>query len=91
MNPVVPEKLNDPLDWRLSTGAAGLLRDFNQAGVIDAADVLVAQRLTELAREPDELVGLAIAFAVRAVRGGSVCVDLSTGSARGRQRSPQAC
>lgn len=82
MNPVVPEKLNDPLDWRLSTGAAGLLRDFNQAGVIDAADVLVAQRLTELAREPDELVGLAIAFAVRAVRGGSVCVDLSTVSAR---------
>lgn len=78
MNPVAPEELTDPADWRFASGAAGLLRIFNQVGVIDAADVLVAQRLTELADEPDERVALAIAFAVRAVRGGSVCVDLST-------------
>lgn len=81
MNPAVPEELTDPADWRLAGGATGLLRVFNQAGVIDAADVLVAQRLTGLAAEADERVALAVAFAVRAVRGGSVCVDLSTVSA----------
>lgn len=78
MNPVAPEGWSDPLDWRLAAGAVGLLRDFNRAGVIDVADVHVAQRLTGLATERDERVGLAIALAVRAVRGGSVCVDLST-------------
>ncbi|AQT82457.1 exodeoxyribonuclease V subunit alpha [Mycolicibacterium litorale] len=54
-----------------------MLRTFNDAGVIEAADVLVAQRLTALGREPDERVALAIAFVVRAVRGGSVCVELA--------------
>lgn len=78
MNSAVPEELTDPAAWSIASGATGLLRVFNQAGVIDAADVLVAQRLTELAAEPDERVALAIAFAVRAVRSGSVCVDLST-------------
>ncbi len=56
--------------------AAGLLRTFNQAGVFEAADIHVAQRLTVLAGEPDERVALAIALVVRALRGGSVCVDL---------------
>ncbi len=68
----------DPAEWRRSASASGLLRDFNVAGVLDASDVLVAQRLTELAKETDELVALAVAFVVRAVRGGSVCLDLST-------------
>lgn len=54
----------------------GLLRPFGDAGVFEAADVHVAQRLTALAREPDERVALAIALVVRALRGGSVCVDL---------------
>jgi len=81
MNPVEQEGLTDPADWRVAQGATGLLRTFNEAGVIDAADVLVAQRVTGLAAEPDERVALAITFAVRAVRGGSVCVDLSTVSA----------
>ena len=36
----------------------------------------VAQRLTALAKEPDETVALAVAMAVRALRNGSVCVDL---------------
>jgi len=42
------------------------------------SDVLVAQRLTALGNETDELVALAIAFVVRAVRGGSVCVELAS-------------
>ena len=36
----------------------------------------VAQRLTALAKETDERVALAVALVVRALRGGSVCVDL---------------
>ena len=67
----------DTADWRRSLAASGLLRTFNDAEVIEAADVVVAQRLTELARETDERVALAVAFAVRAVRAGSVCLDLA--------------
>lgn len=65
-------------DRRLAAGATGLLEAFNQAGVIEAADVQVAQRLGALSAESDETVALAVALAVRAVRGGSVCVDLAT-------------
>ncbi len=68
----------DAGDWRRCHTATGLLRDFNEAGVLEASDVLVAQRLTGLAEESDERVALALAFVVRAVRGGSVCVDLAT-------------
>ncbi len=67
----------DPFAWRTARGATGLLLEFNAAGVLDAADVHVAQRITALADEPDETVALAAALAVRALRGGSVCVDLS--------------
>ena len=67
----------DNADWRHSVSATGLLREFNEAGVIDASDVLVAQRLTQLAKDDSELVALAVAFVVRAVRGGSVCLDLT--------------
>lgn len=62
----------------LAVGATGLLQLFNQAGVLDVADIHVAQRLCALSRESDERVALAIALAVRALRAGSVCVDLST-------------
>jgi exodeoxyribonuclease V alpha subunit len=68
----------DPLAWRLPLDADGLLRAFSDAGVIEAADVHVAQRLTALAEETDERVGLAVALVVRALRGGSVCVDLGS-------------
>lgn len=77
MTLLTPE-LEDPHDPRLARGAAGLLRTFNEAGVLDAADVHVALRLCALGSEQDELVALAVAFVVRAVRGGSVCVDLAT-------------
>ncbi|WP_059014296.1 exodeoxyribonuclease V subunit alpha [Mycobacterium sp. M26] len=66
----------DTANWRYAAGATGTLQAFNAVDVIEAADVLVAQRLTTLAGETDETVALAVAFVVRAVRAGSVCVDL---------------
>ncbi|MBF6353408.1 exodeoxyribonuclease V subunit alpha [Nocardia higoensis] len=54
----------------------GLLRVFNEAGVLSAADVHVAVRLGRLGREESELVLFAAALAVRAVRSGSVCLEL---------------
>ncbi len=66
----------DPFDARLVSGASGLLRAFNQAGVLSAADVHVARRLGALADEEDETVLLAVALAVRAPRLGHVHVDL---------------
>lgn len=71
-------------DLRLARRATGLLRDFNQAGVLGLADVHTAQRLAVLAHEPDERVLLAVALAVRALRHGSVCVDLATVSRTAR-------
>jgi exodeoxyribonuclease V alpha subunit len=69
-------ELEDPLDCRVALGGSGLLLEFNEAGVLEAADVHVAARITALAKEYDEAVSLAVALAVRALRGGSVCVDL---------------
>ncbi len=70
--------IEDPLDWRMAVGAVGTLRTFNEAGVLESADVHVAQRVSALAKEADETVALAVALAARALRGGSVCVDLTT-------------
>ncbi|KAA1249105.1 exodeoxyribonuclease V subunit alpha [Mycobacterium simiae] len=66
------------VDVETAISAAGLLRCFNEAGVLDLADVHVAQRLCALGKEPDDRVALGVALAVRALRGGSVCVDMST-------------
>ncbi|MDH2413034.1 exodeoxyribonuclease V subunit alpha [Nocardioides sp. CER19] len=68
---------DDPRDARLALGATGLLREFNEAGVLTAADVHVATRTAELVGEPADDVRLAVALAVRAARLGSVCVDLA--------------
>jgi exodeoxyribonuclease V alpha subunit len=68
----------DPFDVRRVPRAAGLLRAFNDAGVLVAADVHVALRLAGFAGERDEAVLLAAAFAVRAPRIGHVHVDLAT-------------
>jgi exodeoxyribonuclease V alpha subunit len=62
--------------------AEGLLRTFSDAGVFEAADIHVAQRLTVLVGETDERVALAVALVVRALRGGSVCVDLRAAEAQ---------
>ncbi|WP_328324572.1 exodeoxyribonuclease V subunit alpha [Kribbella sp. NBC_00382] len=67
----------DEFDATLALGATGILRDFNQAGVILAADVHVASRLTKLLAEGNETVALACALMARAVRAGSICLDLN--------------
>jgi exodeoxyribonuclease V alpha subunit len=73
---VLPEL--DPYDVRLARRAGGLLRTFNEAGVLGAADVHVALRLGVLVDTDDESVLLAAALAVRCPRLGHVCVDLTT-------------
>ncbi|MFG2443214.1 exodeoxyribonuclease V subunit alpha [Nocardia fluminea] len=55
----------------------GLLRVFNEAGVLAAADVHVAIRLGRMGREDSADVLFAAALAVRAVRSGSVCLELA--------------
>ena len=72
-----PDSGLDPFDARVAMAAQGLLRDFNRAGVLTAADVHVARRLGRLGEEDDERVLLAAALAVRAVRLGAVCVRLA--------------
>ncbi len=67
----------DRFDARRAGAAAGLLRAFNDAGVLAPADVHVATRLDELAGEHDDAVRLAVALAVRAPRLGHVFVDLA--------------
>jgi exodeoxyribonuclease V alpha subunit len=54
------------------------LEVFNRAGVLVPADVHTAIRLARLGGEPNELVALAVALAVRAPRVGHVSVDLAT-------------
>ena len=63
-------------DARLARGASGLLLEFNDAGVLAAADVHVARRLAALTGGADDAVVLATALAVRAPRIGHVFVDL---------------
>lgn len=65
------------IDVLVAQRGKGALRAFNEAGVLAAADVHVALRLAGLGAEPDEGVQLATALAVRAVRSGSVCLDLT--------------
>ncbi|OBE93732.1 exodeoxyribonuclease V subunit alpha [Mycolicibacterium elephantis] len=70
------------VEWRRAVGATGLLRTFTDAELIESSDVHVAQRLTTLAGESDERVALAVALLVRALRGGSVCLDLPSAEAQ---------
>jgi exodeoxyribonuclease V alpha subunit len=63
-------------DARFARSATGLLAAFNSAGILTAADVHVAARTAALVGGVEDDVRLAVAFAVRAARGGSVCVDL---------------
>ncbi|MEZ0166594.1 exodeoxyribonuclease V subunit alpha [Kineococcus sp. LSe6-4] len=61
----------------LARTATGLLREVNELGLLHAADVHVARRLGAVTGEDDERVLLAVALAVRAVRHGSVVLQLS--------------
>ncbi|WP_446665838.1 exodeoxyribonuclease V subunit alpha [Flexivirga sp. B27] len=63
-------------DARLVQRADGVLAEANRAGILEPADVHVATQLSSIAGEDDSSVVLALALAVRAVRLGSICVDL---------------
>jgi exodeoxyribonuclease V alpha subunit len=69
--------LADPFEARRAAGATGLLREFNEIGVLSAADVHVAARLASLVGEESESARLAVALAVRGPRLGHVFVDLA--------------
>lgn len=68
----------DAWDRRLALRGAGRLAELNRIGLLTAADVHVAERLGRIGAEPSPDVLLAVALAVRAVRQGSVCLDLAT-------------
>ncbi|MEV1293626.1 AAA family ATPase [Pseudonocardia sp. NPDC049635] len=83
-----PER--DPYGPRAARTADGVLATFNEADVLAPGDVHVARRLARLggrgdptgaadpaSAEPEPVV-LAAALAVRAIRNGSVCVDLGS-------------
>jgi exodeoxyribonuclease V alpha subunit len=72
--------IDDRHDRRLALAASGALATFNAADVLSAADVHVATRLADIVGEASEDVRLAVALAVRAVRQGSVCLDLAEAS-----------
>jgi exodeoxyribonuclease V alpha subunit len=83
----------DAWDHRLAVGATGELAELNRAGVITAADVHVALRLGRIGGEVDPQVLTAVALLVRAVRHGSVCLDLTRVAELDPERSwpePQA-
>ena len=58
-------------------GPDALLALFHRAGVLGLADVHTARGLARIGREPEPTVALAVALTVRALRMGSVCIDLS--------------
>ena len=75
------DQVLDERDRSLAQGAPGALGVLNRAGLLGAADVHVAMRLGRLGDEQDERVLLAVALTVRAVRAGSVCLDLAGAAA----------
>jgi exodeoxyribonuclease V alpha subunit len=74
--PAPAPAVSDERGW-LVHDRQGLLGVFNEAGVLGAADVHTALAIGRIGLEPDERVLLALALAVRAIRNGSVCVDLA--------------
>lgn len=61
----------------LSRSARGLVRTFHEAEVLGWADVHAAQQTLGLAGESDESVALAMALTVRALRAGSLNIDVA--------------
>jgi exodeoxyribonuclease V alpha subunit len=76
--PAEPPRISSPADAGLAHRISGLLGIFNRAGVIALADVHTAIAICRMGRETDERVALALALTVRALRAGSVCIDLKT-------------
>jgi exodeoxyribonuclease V alpha subunit len=64
------------MEWRHARGATGLLLAFADAEVLESSDIHVAQRLTAMAKELNEMVALAVEISVGAVRLRKECVDL---------------
>jgi exodeoxyribonuclease V alpha subunit len=75
--PLEPLVGSDRFAPEIALRAPALLRAFNNAGVIVAADVHTSRLLARLAGVTDEAVMLALALAVRAPRTGHVFVDLA--------------
>lgn len=75
MTEVVPEEFA-PDDRGVARSATGLLAALNRPDLLTAPDIAVARRLGRLGRCDDERVLAAVALVVRAVRQGSVCLDL---------------
>jgi exodeoxyribonuclease V alpha subunit len=79
---VRPELVEGPAstssDRMVVQSASGLLSIFNHAGILNPADVHTAETVCRIGHEADENVRLALALTVRALRKGSVCIDLST-------------
>ncbi|MDF2744988.1 MAG: recD, partial [Actinomycetia bacterium] len=73
----VESPATEPTDARIAYHAGGHLRVFNQAGVLSPADVHTAVAVCRMGGESDDHVALALALTVRALRMGSVCIDLA--------------
>jgi len=63
--------------------ATGLVATFNEAGVLDLADVHLARTLATLSGDDNPEVALAVALTMRAWRTGSPCLDISRADALG--------
>ena len=59
-------------------GTSGLLAVFNEAGVLNPADVHTADTVCRIGLEAHDKIRLALALTVRALRSGSVCIDPQT-------------
>lgn len=78
----------DPFDSQFVRGAEGVLGELNGAGFLEAADIHVARTIARLGDQHDEPILLAIALAVRAVRLGSSCLDLTRVAGELRSEAP---
>ncbi|MCW2838799.1 MAG: recD, partial [Aeromicrobium sp.] len=68
---------DDPHDRRVALGVGGVLAAFNRPELLSASDIRIAQRVSELVHEESEPVRLALALAIRSVRNGSTCIELT--------------
>ncbi len=66
----------DLYDHRVAEADGSVLAAYNEAGVLTAGDLQIARRIATICGETDADVLLALALVVRAVRDGSVCLDL---------------
>jgi exodeoxyribonuclease V alpha subunit len=75
----------DVFDHRVAADDGTLLAAYNAAGLLTAGDLQIARRIAAICSEGDVEAVLALALTVRAVRDGSVCLDLD----RARELAPE--